>query len=141
MITKILKPFTSSRAVFHNKGSCAKLLKYLDHEAKPSGERATYFNPSREGIGADEVGTSIDGHAKGVRATAAKFYSLVISPSAAELQHLDLNSGAAEGGLEKLKNYTRRVMDNYADSFKLSDGMTLKVEDLVWYAMYHFGRR
>ncbi len=140
MITKILKPFTSGRAVYHNKGSCSKLLKYLDHEAKGSGERALYFNQSRTNVPAGEVAASIDGHAKGVRATAAKFYSLVISPSEAELRHLENGSGSGGSGSERLQHYTPRVMENYAEGFKLPDGKTPKGEELVWFATFHHGR-
>jgi len=140
MITKILRPFTSGRAVYHNKGSCSKLLKYLDHEAKTSGERALYFNQSRANVPAEEVAASIDGHAKGVRATAAKFYSLVISPSEAELRHLENGSGPGGSGSERLQHYTRRVMENYAEGFRLPDGRKLKGEELVWFATFHYGR-
>jgi hypothetical protein len=140
MITKILKPFTSSRAVYHNKGSCSKLLKYLDHEAKTSGERALYFNHSRADIPAEEVVASIDGHAKGVRATAAKFYSLVTSPSEAELRHLENGSCLGESGSDRLQHYTRQVMENYSTNFKLPDGKMLKGEELVWFATFHYGR-
>jgi hypothetical protein len=140
MITKILKPFTSGRAVYHNKGSCSKLLKYLDHEKKGAGERALYFNQSRANVPAEEVAASIDGHAKGVRATAAKFYSLVISPSEAELRHLENGSGPGGSGSERLQHYTRQVMENYAAGFKLPDGKTLKGEELVWFATFHYGR-
>ncbi len=139
MITKILKPFTSGRAVYHNKGSCSKLLKYLDHEAKGSGERALYFNQSRTNVPAGEVAASIDGHAKGVRATAAKFYSWS-SALRSGVAAPENGSGSGGSGSERLQHYTRRVMENYAEGFKLPDGKTPKGEELVWFATFHHGR-
>jgi hypothetical protein len=72
----------------------------------------------------------LDTNVKGLRSTEAKFYSLVLSPSADELQHI----GNSE---QALKAYTREVMEQYASNFQLKDGKELKSKDLVWGATIH----
>jgi hypothetical protein len=72
----------------------------------------------------------IDGNVKGLRTEDAKFYSLVISPSEDELAHIDNDE-------EKLKDYTRKVMEQYAQNFQLKDGKQLNSEDIVWGATIH----
>ena len=133
MITKILKPSGSGKVVYDNKGSCARLVNYLAHEARPQGKEVAYFNGSRDDITAAQVTAVIDGNCKGLRKEDAKFYSLVISPSADELEHIGNDAG-------KLKAYTRQVMEHYARNFKLKDGRELQRENLVWYATFHQGR-
>jgi hypothetical protein len=133
LITKILKPSGSGKVVYDNKGSCAQLVNYLAHEARPQGKEVAYFNGSGDSITAAQVTAAIDGNCKGLRREDAKFYSLVISPSADELKHIG-------NDIEKLKAYTRQVMQNYAGNFQLKDGKKLKGEDLVWFATFHQGR-
>jgi hypothetical protein len=133
MITKILKPSGSGKVVYDNKGSCARLVNYLAHEARPQGKEVTYFNGSRDDLTAAQVTAAIDGNCKGVRKEDAKFYSLIISPSADELKH----SG---NDPEKLRAYTGQVMENYARNFGLKDGRKLEGKDLVWFATFHQGR-
>ncbi len=133
MITKISRPSGSGKIVYDNKGSAQRLVNYLAHEAKPQGKEVIYFNQTRSNITAQEVAERIDGNRKGLRREDAKFYSLIISPSAEELGHIGNDP-------EKLKAYTRQVMENYARNFKLRDGRELKSEDLVWYATFHQGR-
>lgn len=133
MITKILKPSGSGKVVYDNKGSCARLVNYLAHEARPQGKEVAYFNGSRDDITEAQVTKAIDGNCKGLRREDAKFYSLVISPSADELEHIGNDA-------EKLKAYTRQVMENYAQNFQLKDGKKLRGEDLVWFATFHQGR-
>ncbi len=119
--------------MYDNKGSVARLVNYLAHEAKPLGKEVTYFNQIRSDITAQEVVERIDSNQKGLRKEDAKFYSLIISPSAEELGHIGNDP-------EKLKAYTRQVMEHYARNFKLKDGRELQREDLVWYATFHQGR-
>ncbi len=133
MITKILKPSSNGKVVYDNKGSCARLVNYLAHEARPQGKEVAYFNSSRDDITPTEVTAGIDCNWKGLRKEDAKFYSLVISPSADELKHIGNDP-------EKLKTYTRQVMENYARNFGLKDSRRLEGKDLVWYATFHQGR-
>jgi hypothetical protein len=56
------------------------------------------------------------------------------------LRHLENGSGPGGSGCERLQHYTRQVMENYAAGFKLPDGKTLKGEELVWFATFHYGR-
>ncbi len=87
MITKISRPSGSGKIVYDNKGSAQRLVNYLAHEAKPQGKEVIYFNQTRSNITAQEVAERIDGNRKGLRREDAKFYSLIISPSAEELGH------------------------------------------------------
>ncbi len=130
MHTKILKSESKVGTVYDNRGSSNRLVSYMNHETKEPNELGIYFTHNREGIDKDEVVEAIDHNVKGLRATDAKFYSLVISPSQAELDHI----GSDEN---KLKAYTRQVMENYASNFKLKSGQELESKDLVWFAAIH----
>jgi hypothetical protein len=140
MISKVLKAQSESKAtakassksgaVYDNKGSAARLVNYMEHEAIEQGETGQYFNQDRDEIGKQEVVERIDGNVKGLKKEDSKFYSLVLSPSAAELAHIGSDA-------EKLKAYTRQAMENYAGNFNLPDGRKLESKDLVWYAVIH----
>lgn len=75
----------------------------------------------------------IDQNAKGLRKEQEKFYSLVISPSQAELVHL-------KNDPTKLQEYTQAVMQNYAKNFNLKDDIQILPLELVWYATIHHDR-
>ncbi len=79
-----------------------------------------------------EVSAAVDGNSKGFCNDDAKFYSPIISPSADELKHISNNA-------EKLKTYTRQVMENYAHNFGCKAGNKINSEDLVWRATFHQG--
>ncbi|MEM6844989.1 MAG: DUF5712 family protein [Bacteroidota bacterium] len=81
----------------------------------------------------EEVKTVIDQNAKGLRKEQEKFYSLVISPSQAELVHL-------KNDPTKLQEYTQAVMQNYAKNFNLKDDIQILPLELVWYATIHHDR-
>lgn len=59
-----------------------------------------------------------------MRAGEAKFYSLVLSPREQELAHIGSEP-------DKLKGYTRRVMQQYAQNFTLPGGRQLGSQDIV----------
>ena len=134
MHSKIIDPRRHGRFVFANRGSSSKTVSYLGHEAREQGEETTFFNQQRNEVTADEVRDSIDGNTKGLRKQQEKFYSLVLSPSQAELKHIGNDP-------TKLQNYTRQVMDNYARNCTLKDGRTLDPSELVWYATIHQERK
>ncbi len=127
MHSKIIDPRRHGRFVFANCGSCSKTVSYLGHEARA---QSIFFNQDRNDVTADEVRDSIDSNAKGLRKQQEKFYSLVLSPSDAELRHIGNDP-------VKLQVYTRQAMDNYAQNATLRDGSKLAPSELVWFATIH----
>ena len=130
MYVKLINPATHGQAAYDNSGSSAQTLNYLKQEAGRDGQEAAFFNSEEDGLSAQELMHDIDSNVKGLRAEDAKFYSLVISPSEDELAHIDNDE-------EKLKDYTRRVMEQYAQNFQLKEGKQLNAEDIVWGATIH----
>ncbi len=133
MHTKIIHPKRNGRFVFANRGSCQKTVSYLGHDAKARNETVQFFDRDQNEITPEEVKTVIDQNAKGLRKEQEKFYSLVISPSQAELEHL-------KNAPSKLLEYTRAVMQNYARNFNLKDDMRITPSEVVWYATIHHAR-
>ncbi|MDJ1505253.1 DUF5712 family protein [Xanthocytophaga agilis] len=161
MISKVLKAQSGNHltgkavsktgAVYDNKGSSERLVTYMDHEYKQdeykeheiatvcgSGQEYSkngqYFSMDRENLSKKEVIERIDTNVKGLGKEDAKFYSLVISPSQDELAHIGSDA-------QKLKAYTRQVMENYASEFTLKNGQKLQSKDLVWFGVIHRERQ
>jgi hypothetical protein len=138
MHSKIIHPKKHGRFVFSNKSSSAKAVGYLGHEAKEEQRPAYFFSQEKENIEAQEVKSTIDQNAKGLRKEQEKFYSLVLSPSEEELKHIGHDH-------QKLQQYTRKVMENYAANFQLKHehGSNRKLfsSDLLWYATIHEERK
>lgn len=133
MYAKLIDPETNGTKVYDNTGSSARTTNYLKQEAAKEGQEAGFFSAARPNLTAEEVTQWIDNNVKGLKATDEKFYSLVLSPSADELAHIGNNEG-------KLKEYTRRAMEQYAQNFKLKNGQELGSKDLVWAATIHHDR-
>ncbi|GAA4363881.1 hypothetical protein GCM10023185_32920 [Hymenobacter saemangeumensis] len=134
MHAKLVNPKTNGEKAYNNQGSAAQALNYLTHEARQHGQEARFFDRQQDQLDRDAVLAAIDGNVKGLRATEAKFYSLVLSPSPEELAHIG-------GGDEaKLRAYTREVMATYAAGFRLKDGGAVGKDDLVWGAIIHHER-
>ncbi len=129
MYVKLINPATHGKAAYTNSGSCAQTLNYLRHEAVGEGQEARFFGASDE-LSADELQQMINTNVKGLRAGEARFYSLVLSPSEDELAHIGSDPA-------KVKEYTWRVMGEYAQNFKLKGGQQLRSTDLVWGAIVH----
>lgn len=123
--------------------SSAGMLEYLTKEEQ-SVEQARFYNNERDNIKFEEAVKGIDEN-KGVHGNkVSKFYMINISPSKKELEHIDkLASDIAKDypkenreqvkamAYEKmLKEYTTKVMDDYAKNF--NRGKT--VDDLVYFA-------
>ena len=130
MHSKIIDPRRHGRFVFANRGSCSKTVSYLGHEARERGSETVFFNQDRADVSAEKVRESIDSNAKGLRKQQEKFYSLVLSPSTAELQHIGNDPN-------RLQAYTRQAMDNYARNVTLRDGGKLASSELIWFATIH----
>jgi len=131
---KIINPKTNGKVVYSNAGSARRCANYLVKEAKETGEAAVFFGaPGTEPRTADEVVALLDGNVKGLGKEAAKFHSLVLSPSADEQRLIG-------GDPLALERYTQNVMDLYAKNFKLKNGQSLGESDLVWAATVHHER-
>ena len=130
MHSKIIDPRRHGRFVFANRGSCSKTVSYLGHEARERGGETTFFDQQRADVSAEEARQSIDSNAKGLRKQQEKFYSLVLSPSDAELLHIGNDPN-------RLQAYTRQAMDNYARNVTLRDGGKLASSELIWFATIH----
>lgn len=133
MYVKLINPKTHGKAAYTNTGSSAQTLQYLQHEAVGEEQEATFFSADADELNAAQVRQAIDTNVKGLRATEAKFYSLVLSPSEQELAHIGSDPA-------KLKAYTREVMQQYAQNFHLPDGRKLGSQDIVWGAVLHQDR-
>lgn len=133
MVIRVLP--ASKGGIYTNSGTSQALVNYLEHEAKEERDpkRSIFFDQKREGIDSQEVREHIDTNVKGLRKNKPHFHSLVISPSREELRHL-------EGDEEKLKSYTRQVMENYAQNFKSKQLSQMEGKDVVWYATLHKNR-
>ncbi|ADB42788.1 DUF5712 family protein [Spirosoma linguale] len=133
MVIRVLP--ASKGGIYSNAGSSHFLVNYLEHEAREEKqpERAIFFDQQREGIRAEEVQERIDANVKGVQKGKPLFHSLVISPSQDELRHLNDDP-------DKLKAYTRQVMENYAANFAPKRRESLTSDNLVWYATIHRSR-
>ena len=135
MYTKVINPDKHGRKVYDNKGSARRTTNYLEKEAKANGHELAFFGQAGAGkLKADEVVEMMDANHKGLRKEAAKFYSLVLSPSQNEL-------AALGGGDDALQRYTRDVMNLYAKNFTLRDGGQLGEKDVVWAAARHQDRQ
>ncbi|MCB2380476.1 DUF5712 family protein [Hymenobacter sp. BT635] len=134
MYIKIINPATNGKNAYSNRGSARQATNYLEGEAKKQGEKAVFFNANRDDISGDEAVQLIDSNRKGLRKDDAKFYSLVISPSAQELEHIGHDP-------QKLQAYTARVMQEYAATFVTKSGQPLTEKDLVWVATRHDERK
>ncbi|QKG59110.1 hypothetical protein GKZ68_20730 (plasmid) [Hymenobacter sp. BRD128] len=133
MHSKIINPQTHGKNVYQNTGSAARTLNYLVQESKGQDKEASFFGAATDALTADQVRVSIDTNVKGLKETDVKFYSLVLSPSEAELARIGNDEG-------KLKDFTRQAMEQYAANFKLKDGRELASKDLVWAATIHHSR-
>lgn len=134
MYIKIINPATNGKNAYSNRGSARQATNYLEGEAKKQGEQATFFNSERADLSGDDAVQLIDSNRKGLRRDDAKFYSLVISPSAQELEHIGHDP-------QKLRDYTARVMQEYAANFVTKSGQPLGEKDLVWVATQHDERK
>ncbi|WP_202910562.1 DUF5712 family protein [Hymenobacter sediminis] len=134
MYIKIINPATNGKNAYSNRGSARQATNYLEGEAKKQGEQAVFFNSERTDLSGDDAVQLIDSNRKGLRKDDAKFYSLVISPSALELEHIGHDP-------QKLRAYTARVMQEYAANFVTKSGQPLSEKDLVWVATQHDERK
>lgn len=144
MYSKIINPVKHGNVVFNNKESSLRLGNYLDKERSkkegtppngtpPEGKDKDIFFNSEGNFSKKQVVEAIDNNIKGLTKKDDKFHSLVIAPSAKELEHIGNNTA-------KLKEFTIACMEKYAANFNLNSGKRLSEKDLVWYATIHQNR-
>ncbi|MGB3850393.1 MAG: DUF5712 family protein [Tunicatimonas sp.] len=139
MHSKVINPRQHGRLMYINRGSCKGLLTYLGHEAREQQHDTQFFGEEQQSTSAEEVRAAIDKNTKELRKQQEKFYSLVLSPSEEEIKHMGNDP-------DKLRQYTRQVMDNYAENFKgkvgeMPTSRHLTSSDLIWYATIHQERK
>lgn len=116
------------------KGSCAGLVEYLEKEdvkLEAKGiEKEYFFNHFRNDVPGTEVQKAIDSNIRKLGKEDYKYYTFVISPSKDELRHIGNNP-------DKVKEYTRELMDAYAKNFNKG----LEGKDLVYFGKIEHGRQ
>lgn len=129
MYTKIINPAKHGKVAYSNAGSCTALVNYLNKENREFQliDNELFFDQHRNNVTSNEILQTIDSNHKGLRRDTPKFHSLVIAPTAQELYHIKQST-------EAMKDYTRAVMEQYAQSFNLANGKKLSSADLIWFA-------
>ncbi|GAB2642314.1 hypothetical protein GCM10027035_40320 [Emticicia sediminis] len=132
MYSKIINPAKHGNVTYDNKSSAARLGNYLNKEPLSKHEKGLFFN-AHGNFDKKQMIESIDSNVKGLTQKDDKFHSLVIAPSAKELEHIGNDHS-------KLKAFTIACMEKYAANFNISSGKKLAEKDLVWYATIHQNR-
>ena len=103
------------------KGSARDFVNYLEKEnqGKATETQELFFNQTENHIEADRVIAEIDANTAKLSKKDPKFYSIMVSPSQAELKHVGNDP-------EKLKEYARELMKTYAASFYRDKEVTVK---------------
>lgn len=128
MVTNFSSPIKGA-----NGGSCQRLAGYLEKENNqlPPAQQEAFFCHQSDKVSQTEVVAGIDrnGAAQGLKTGQDRFYTFTIDPSQKELAHIG-------GDPDKLRVYTRGVMENYAANF----GKGIESKDLVWFAKIEYSR-
>jgi len=130
MYVKVINPKTDGSKKYDNSRSCIPLVKYLSKEDEAKGiNREFFFNHQKDTFTATEVIKIIDHNCPKIEKHEAKFYSLVIAPRTDEIKHL-------KNDPEKLRAFTREVMDIYAQNFNSKNGSNknLNGKDIIYFA-------
>lgn len=115
------------------------MVNYLEKENHLQAEKGrslpyeNWFNGSANDIIRQEVRMKIDRNIAKLGRNDSKFFLINISPSQKELSHLFAKYGE-EGAKEKLKEYSIKIMDEYAKNFKRPGINSHK--DLVWFGKH-----
>jgi hypothetical protein len=115
MIAKIP---SSGKGLSQRSGSSGGLVAYLEKEVQ-----GQWFSLDREDVPAAEVTQTLDRNKRNLNRDADKYYQVILAPSQAELRHIGSDP-------EKLRDYTRAAMEQYAANF----GKAIEGCDLVYFA-------
>ncbi|MFC4218986.1 MobB family relaxase [Flagellimonas marina] len=108
-------------------GSASDFVNYLEkeNEGKAPEDQEFFFNQTENDIDAQRVIAEIDANTSKLSKKDPKFYSIMVSPSQAELKHIGNEP-------ERLKQYTRELMKAYAGSFYRDQEVSVK--DVLYFA-------
>lgn len=136
MYIKIINPKKDGRKKYNNSASCTALVRYLSKEDEARGvNREFYFTNARDMVTGQQVIQTIDHNSPRINKGQARFFCLVIAPSADEMKHLN-------NDINEFKRYAVEVMDVYAQNFtgRKGNGKNLKGNDLVWFGKVEYNR-
>lgn len=108
-------------------GSVTDYVNYLDkeNEGRHPGLQEHFFDQFNDEVDPETVISEIDSNTGKLGKKDPKFYSIVVSPSAKELMHINDDPAL-------LRKYTRELMKDYAASFNRDWNVT--VGDIKYYA-------
>lgn len=137
MNIKILK--SSVDGTTNNKGGCAALAEYINHEdeerIQEGKQPLPYTTPNGVEVTTEEVIQKIDRNHTHLGKNDDKFYALVISPSENEIKAM----GTTEEEIYRNSlNLIKAISDSYAENFNRSN--IIDSENLVMYWKPHFTR-
>jgi len=110
--------------------SVGDYVAYLEKENEnlSENEQECFFDQGSDSVPIEKVINEIDSNTKRLMKKEPKFYAITISPSQRELKHLKDPS-------KELKQYTRKVMEEYVKSFNREiNGRRLTIKDIKYYA-------
>lgn len=115
----------------NNKGSCRALVNYLckENEGKALNEKEHFFSDEQDQINRQHVTDAIDKNISKLSKSDSKFFMLTLNFSQKEAKYISSDP-------EKIKAYTRQIMDLYAKNFNKG----LRSSDLVWFAKIEYNR-
>ncbi len=137
-----------------NTGSCSGLISYLEKENEVDGleleDRRLFFDQNQEQVSSFDAITRIDKNVAKLSKNEARFYMISINPSQKEQEFLarkitgrqvsspeEMTKKELEKFDASLRNYTRQVMDVYADNFNRG----LSGDDLLYYGKVEHERK
>lgn len=120
-----------------NAGSSKNMMEYLEKEniGLDVINEEPFFSHESNFVSGINAQMALDNNHKGLKENDSKFYMITINPSESELKHINNDP-------EKLKEYTRNVMNEYAKGFERKiDGRDMEGKDLMYFAKVEQTRR
>lgn len=120
-----------------NSGSSKNMMEYLEKEniGLDVINEEPFFSHNESAVSGIRAQMDLDNNHRGLKANDSKFYMITINPSESELKHINNDP-------EKLKEYTRNVMNEYAKGFNREiDGKPMEGKDLMYFAKVENNRR
>ncbi|MBX0335589.1 clindamycin resistance transfer factor BtgB [Pontibacter sp. HSC-14F20] len=133
-----IKILGGGTGTYANQGSSAALASYLQHEdllrMKEEKGLEPFFDQERERVSAREVVYRLDHNKSQLGKSDAKFYSIIVSPSEKELQHLGKTK---QEQARALKAYVRQEL---APAYAANFNKGLEAKDILYYGKVHYER-